>query len=165
MKIAILIVAVFISLPSLAGILVKDFRIVPPGSDYSQSPLMPKSGNCYIKGADIRYEDMDSVVFFHIIERGNVLAGLEQSINVKGKDIEVDISTCGKAEGYKSSVIRNADGSKILDVKCSGNGFEGQGAGEMSVSVDKKNIIRSYRLKKRAGWWENFRSINMSCEF
>jgi hypothetical protein len=165
MKIAILIIAVFISLPSIAAITIRDFRIVPPGNDYSQGPLLPKSGNCYIKGADLRYADVDSVVFFHIIERGNTLAGLEQSINVRGKDIDIDISTCGRPEGYRSHVTTNPDGSKTLAVKCSGSGFEGQGSGEMSLTVDKKNIIRSYQLKKRAGWWENFRAVNMACEF
>ncbi len=164
MKIAILIIAVFISLPSIAGVLIRDFRIVPPGNDYSHSPLLPKSGDCYLKAADFNYESTDSIIFFHIIERGS-LAGEEQSISVKGKDIEVDIRTCGKIEGYKSQVTKNADGSKTLSVKCSGNAFEGQGSGEMILSIDKKNIIRSYSLKKRAGWWENFRSINMSCQF
>ncbi len=167
MKIAILLIAIFITLPALtqASVLVQDFRIVPPGNDYSQSPLLPKSGNCYIKGADLRYQDTDSVIFFHIIERGNVLAGEEQSINVKGKDIQVDIRTCGKAKGYSQSVTANADGSKTLNVKCSGNGFEGQGSGQMSITVNRNNVITAYSLKKRAGWWENFRSIDMSCKF
>lgn len=170
MKIAILFIAIFITLPALTeasemSLLVKDFRIVPPGNDYSQSPLLPKSGNCYIKGADLRYQDIDSVVFFHIIERGNVLAGMEQSINVKGKDIVVDIGTCGKTKGYSHSVTANADGSKTLNVKCSGNGLEGQGSGQMSITVNRKNVITAYSLKKRAGWYENFRAIEMSCKF
>lgn len=164
MKIAILILAVFISLPSIAGVLIRDFRIIPPGNDYSQSPLLPKSGDCYMKAADIRSGDIDSLIFFHVIERGT-LAGMEQSINVKGKDIEVYLSTCGRPEGYEADVSKKPDGSKTLTVKCSGNAFEGQGSGEMTLSIDKNNVIRSYSLKKRAGWWENFRSIRMSCQF
>lgn len=164
MKIAILIIAAFISLPALAGVLVKDFRIVPPGKDYSQSPVLPKTGNCYLKGWELNSGDTDSIVFFHVIENGS-LAGEEQSILVKGKNILVDIRTCGKEDGYQHSVTTKGDGSRTLNVKCKGSVIEGQGSGSMNLTIDRNGIIQAYSLKKRAGWWENFRGIEMSCKF
>lgn len=165
LSLALLMNSAFALANDYAALRVKDFRIVPPGKDYSQSPILPKSGNCYLKGWELNSGDTDSIIFFHVIERGNVLAGEEQSIQVKGKDIAVDIRSCGKTKGYQHAITKHADGSKTLDVTCSGNPIEGQGSGTMSLTIDKKGIIKAYSLKKRDGWWENFRAINMSCKF
>ena len=142
---------------------VPDFQVKLPPPGQLNTLIPDLRGTCGIRALQWNTNDPLTITF-NILAR-NIVREVEFIQILPNGSLLLNSPACGKPTGYRHRIVRNADGSKTINVECRGNSLRGQGSNRMSLTVNRNNFLSKFQMDSRRGWSENFYHATLDCRF